>query len=126
MQDLAQKQANCPQHTAEHVQNGRTERQKIGRRAKRQRRKIEQPELPAPRIEREGEQRKKKCQRKQNIQHSACAPQQSSHCAQTVVPEPQQCAKSYGKEKLRRLKTDRQLHQPNSRAKKPPAGWASS
>ena len=108
------------------AQDQRTERQKIETSAEQQRRKIEQPELPAPRVECKRQQRQQKRQRKQRIRQKARAFDCPSECAQNVIKARKHRAKACGKQKLSCLKSDRKLHQPNSRAKNPPAGTASS
>ena len=102
------------------------ERQKIRCRAQRDLQKEAKAEHALSRIERESEHRQEKDKRKQPVRKTRSAGQDPSQRAQQIIQRrkqnPQQCRERC----LLRLKEDRQLHQPNSRARKLPAGWLSS
>ena len=112
--------------TGKSPQNNRAQREKISCRAKQNPRKEKQPELSLPHIERKAEQRQKKQQQKQRVQHCPELREEPSRRAQKIIDEAEQPAKKHRLRKLLRLKKNRKLHQPNSRPKKPPAGAASS
>ena len=115
-----------PEKPGKPPQNRLAQREEIPRCAKQNPRKEKQPELPLPRIERKAEQRQKKQQQKQRVQHCPELREKPSWRAQKIIDEAEQPAKKQGLRKLLRLKKNRKLHQPNSRPKKPPAGAASS
>ena len=115
-----------PEKPGQSPQNNRAQREKISCRAKQDPREEEQPELPLPHIERKAEQRQKKRQQKQRVQHCPELREKPSWRAQKIIDEAEQPAKKHRLRKLLRLKKNRKLHQPNSRPKKPPAGAASS
>lgn len=108
------------------AQQERAERQKIQARAQRQRPERKQPEQAAPRVEREQKKgrRERECEEHIERQRQLCA--QPPERAQRVVEHAQRQPQQHGGGKFRRLQRDRQLHQPNSRAKNPPAGASSS
>ena len=114
------------QRTLKNLQQQAAERQKIRRRAQRDLWKEAKAEHALPGIERESEQRQEKDKRKQPVRKTPGAGQHPSQRAQQIVEHrkqnPQQCCER----RLLRLKENRQLHQPNSRARKLPAGWLSS
>ncbi len=115
-----------PQKSGKKPQNQRAQREKISRRAEKHPREEKQPELPLPHVERKKQQRKKKRQQKQRVEHRPELRQQLSRRAQKIIEKAEHPAKNDCQRKLLRLKQNRQLHQPNSRPKKPPAGAASS
>ena len=102
------------------------ERQKIRRRAQRDLQKEAKAEHALPRIERESEHRQEKDKRKQPVRKARGAGQHPSQRAQQIVERRKQNPQQCRERRLLRLKENRQLHQPNSRARKPPAGWLSS
>ena len=102
------------------------ERQKIRRRTQRDLQKEAKAEHALPRIERESEHRQEKDKRKQPVRKARGAGQHPSQRAQQIVERRKQNPQQCRKRRLLRLKENRQLHQPNSRARKPPAGWLSS
>ena len=121
-----QKLPKTPEKPGKPPQNRLAQREEIPRCAKQNPRKEKQPELPLPRIERKAEQRQKKQQQKQRVQHCPELREKPSWRAQKIIDEAEQPAKQHRLRKLLRLKKNRKLHQPNSRPKKPPAGAASS
>ena len=115
------------------MQNGFKKRQQepsecpeVRPRAKRGGRVEEQPQQPAARIQCQSQQSQKYIQRKQHVQRRGEPQGFSPHSPQKIVNESQRRAKPEGRRKLKRLKAQRQLHQPNRRAKKPPVGAGSS
>lgn len=116
----------APQKPGKSRKHQRAQREKIPRRAEKHPREEKQTELPLPHIERKAEQRQQKRQQKQRVQHCSKLFHQLSRRAQTIIDKAERRAKQHGQRKLLRLKKNRQLHQPNSRPKKPPAGAASS
>ena len=114
------------QRALKKLQQQAAERQKIRRRTQRDLQKEAKAELALSRIERESEQRQEKDKRKQSVRKARSAGQHPSQRAQQIVKhrkqDPQQCCER----RLLRLKKNRKLHQPNSRARKLPAGWLSS
>ena len=121
-----QKLPKKPEKPGHSPQNNRAQHETISCRTKENPRKEEQPELSLPHIERKAEQRQKKQQQKQRVQHCPELREEPSRRAQKIIDEAEQPAKKQGLRKLLRLKKNRKLHQPNSRPKKPPVGAASS
>ena len=117
---------NDPVKPAVDSQQDRTERQKIQARAQHQTGEREQPEQAAPRIEREKKQRRRERQCEQHIKRQRQSRAQTPERTQRVVEYAQRQPQQHGGVKLGCLQRDRQLHQPKSRAKKPPAGASSS
>ena len=126
MQENAQKSSDGTQRSLKNLQQQAAERQKIRCRAQRNLQKEAKAELALPRIERKSEHRQEKDKRKQPVRKTRSAGQDPSQRAQQIIQhrkqDPQQCREH----RLLCLKEDRQLHQPNSRARKLPAGWLSS
>ena len=117
---------NGAQDALKNLQQQAAERQKICCRAQRNLQKEAKAEDALSRIERKSEHRQEKDKRKQPVRKTRSAGQNPSQRAQQIIQRrkqnPQQCCERC----LLRLKEDRQLHQPNSRARKLPAGWLSS
>ncbi len=81
---------------------------------------MEDAKIPAAAIERKGEQAQKKHKAELKIQHMRELFSPPPERAQQIIIKPQSPAKEQGPGKLGKLPADRQLHQPNSRLKKPP------
>lgn len=126
MQDFAQNLPKQPEHRGKRAQDEPAQCEKIQKRAKAHRGEKEQPELPLPGVECKAEQRQKKRQRESEIQGAAKPGQRPPQRAQAIIQNAEPRAEQKGQCRLLCLKRYRQLHQPNSRAKKPPAGAASS
>ena len=111
---------------AEKRQQQAAERQKIRRRAERDRRTEKQPQQSPARVERQRQQREKKREHEQRVRHHGQTGRAPPERTQQIVKHAQSRAERKCRRELKRLKAQRQLHQPNSRAKKPPAGAGSS
>lgn len=104
----------------------RTERQKIEQRSQNHAEEHEQAQLSLPDIERQKQQPDQQKQRKQQIGRHGQTPPNTALCAQKIVEQPVDRAEEQTQPKLKELKRDRQLHQPNSDLKKPPRSRSSS
>ena len=122
VQHVAQK----PIKPVKYAQTKRTAHQKIQHRPQTQPEKDEQAKLPLPRVEGKGGQRAEGAEGKQRVAQrgQTCPPMPQG--TQQIIDQPQRRTHHAGQKKLPRLQRDRQLHQPNSRAKKLPVGASSS
>ena len=123
---LAQSGVQKPENRRPQRQQKAAERMKIPPRAQRRRRKRKQPQLPAPEIKRKEQQRREKSDSEQPVRRPARARPSPSEGPYAIIHGGKSHPKQRREQRLRRLQRNRQLHQPNSRAKKPPAGASSS
>ncbi len=124
-QQNPQKFANTGKNSLKGTQRGRAERQEIEHRCEPCRNKHIQPELPAPGQQCKQQQRHAERQRKQHIRRAGHAGAKPAQRAQQIIKQAQPDRQQRRLRELQRLRRDRQLHQPNRRAKKPPEACVS-
>ena len=124
-----QKPQNPPdsaQRRVQRAQNERTEDAEIERRPEHDGGIEEQPQPPFAHIERQRQQPQQQKQRVQHIRRDGQRGDTASWRAEQIVDDAAQKPEQQRRRELRRLQAQRKLHQPKSRAKKPPAGTGSS
>lgn len=133
MQKLPRGRENCPQNfpskagkRVKAAQDIRAQRQKIRQRAAKDAHEHEQPEHPAPDIEREEQKARRRYERVERIKWDRERFAQPSCRAKGVIQYAKGETQKKRRGKFRALQPDRKLHQPNRRAKKPAALVSSS